>query len=973
MRLTSILLLLVLAASPAIAQEMTSDVPATSAEERAESVEKRKSMAMSSVVGGVPFRNVGPTIMSGRVTDIDAWVEDPTHFFVAYASGGLWRTDNNGVSFEPVFDNQGVMTIGDIAVDWTDYPNREPVIWVGTGENNSSRSSYAGDGVYRSDDGGGTWQHMGLAATQRTGRILIHPEDPNTVFVGAVGPLYSPSPDRGLYKTTDGGQTWRNTLSVDEHTGVIDLVQHPSDANVMYAATWHRERRAWNFVEGGEGSGIWRTDDAGETWTLLSTPESGFPQGDLVGRIGLAVYGDNPDIMYALLDNYDRRPAEDEEEEEEGLTRDALRNMSSRDFLLLDREQVADYLQAERFPRQYSADRVIQMVRDGEIEPVALVEFVEDANSLLFNTPVIAAEVYRSDDGGQTWSRTHEDYLNGLYNSYGYYFGEIRVAPDTPDRLYVLGVPLLKSEDGGASWTSIGGPGVHADHQAMWVNPRRVGHIINGNDGGLNMTWDDGENWAKLNTPSVGQFYAIQVDDAEPYNVYGGLQDNGVWYGPSNYQANTGWVGAGRYPYRRLAGGDGMQVEVDTRTNDIVYTGSQFGFYSRVPTGDNSSRAGIRPRHELGERPLRFNWQTPIHLSRHNQDILYYGSNRLHRSMLQGEEMEAISPDLTLGGRRGDVPYGTLATIDESPLRFGLLYTGSDDGLVHVSRDGGVSWQRISDDMPQNLWVSRVEASHHEVGRVYVTLNGYRWDHFDAYVYASDDFGATWRRIDAGLPDEPVNVIVEDPENEDILYVGTDHGAYASLDRGVTWHLFMEGLHGSPVHDLKVQQREKDLVVGTHGRSIYIGSIQEVQQLTGDLMARNAHVFDMDDVGHSPFWGRDFGYGRTNEPSVKLPFWIGRDGLVTIRVMHEDALVFEGTLPMWRGLNYIDYGLTAQDVDALPGEPEEAGDGNTYLTPGTYTVQIDVDGETASGELKITSPRGGRGAGEPQPRPEGIK
>ncbi len=965
------LLLVVAPTHTSFAQEMTSDVAPTSVEARARSVSIRGALLASSRVSNVEFRSVGPTVMSGRVVDIDAWEEDATHFYVAYASGGLWRTENNGVTFDPVFDNQGVMTIGDIAVDWSAGPGSAATIWVGTGENNSSRSSYAGDGVYRSADGGETWEHKGLEGTQRTGRIVILPGDPSTVLVAALGPLYHASGDRGVYKTTDSGQTWRKVLFVDENTGAVDLVVDPGNSDVWYAAMWHRERRAWNFVEGGEGSGIYKSMDAGETWNRISTPESGFPTGEGVGRIGLAVSPQNPDIVYALLDNYYRRTAD--EDDDDALTRDDLREMSDDDFLALDDEDVEDYLRANRFPQKHDAASVKKLVRSGEIYPVALVEFVEDANSLLFTTSVIGAEVYRSDDGGETWAKTHEGYLDSVYNSYGYYFGEIRVAPDTPDRIYIMGVPFLRSDDSGASWRSIGGPGVHVDHQALWVNPRRIGHLINGNDGGLNVSWDDGESWFKLNTPSVGQFYSVQVDDAEPYNVYGGLQDNGVWVGPSTYSANRGWYGTGRYPYRRIAGGDGMQVEVDTRDNSTVYTGSQFGAYSRINT-EASGRQSVRPQHELGDRPLRFNWQVPIHLSRHNQDILYYGANRLYRSMRQGEDMEAISPDLTKGGRQGDVPYGTLATIDESPLKFGLIYTGSDDGYIHVTENGGATWARISDDLPQDLWVSRVEASNHAEGRVYVTLNGYRWDHFDAYVFASDDFGQNWTRIDDGLPGEPVNVIVEDPEVEDILYVGTDHGVYMSLDRGRTWDVFAAGLAGAPVHDLKVQAREKDLVVGTHGRSIYIGSLSEVQQLTPAVTDSDLHLFSLEDVRHSTFWGRQFSqFGTPNTPSIVVPFWSGTAGSGTLKIMNSDGeVVAELALEIDLGLNYAEYDLSATNVDALSGEPEAGDNGVTYLTPATYTLEISVGGASESGDLKIAEPRGGGRFRLPQALP-GIK
>jgi len=950
----SVLLVVFFLLADASAQDtprMTSEVKPTSTDDRGAAASIRGSLAAGSVVSNVPFRNVGPTVMSGRVADLDVRPDDPTQFFVAYASGGLWKTENNGISFEPLFENEPVMTIGDIAVDWT-----RNVVWVGTGEKNSSRSSYAGDGVYRSADGGRTWEHRGLEATQHTGRIVLHPDNPDILWVAAAGRLYGPSKERGVYKSTDGGVTWRKVLFVDENTGAIDLVASPSDPDVLLAAMWHRERRAWNFVESGAGSGIYRSDDGGESWTRVTVEGSGFPTGDGVGRIGLDVWPGNPDVIVALLDNQFRQPPDDEEEEE-GLTRDVLRSMTTEAFEALPDSVLATYLEENGFPEKYDVDTVRGMVRDGTIEPKALVEYLEDADSQLYDTDVIGGEVYRSDDGGVTWRRTHEDLLEGLYNTYGYYFGEIRVAPDTPDRLYILGVPMLRSLDGGATWASIDADNMHGDHQALWVDPNRLGHLVAGNDGGVNISWDDGATWFKANTPSVGQFYAIQVDEAEPYNVYGGLQDNGVWVGPSTYRASPGWYDSGHYPYERLAGGDGMQVEVDTRTNDVVYTGSQFGFYSRIDRS-TGRRTSIRPQHELGERPLRFNWQVPIHLSRHNQDILYLGANRLYRSMDRGETMEPISGDLTLGGRPGDVPYGTLVTIDESPLEFGLLYVGSDDGLVHVSRDGGHAWQRISDRLPEHLWVSRVEASNHAEGRVYVSLNGYRWDDFEAHVYRSDDYGASWERIDGGLPPEPVNVVTEDPHNEDVLYVGTDHAMYVSLDRGSTWMAMDGGLPFAPVHDIKVQARERDLVVGTHGRGMWIADVSLVEGLTSEAMERPLHAYEIEPVTRSDRWGsKRASWSEPFQPSVGLTFWARAAGTATITVLDAAGNVLaERSHEADRGLNFVDYDLT---VDA-GADTEPADDGRWYLETGTYVVRIAIGDAESEAELAVEEPRRSR-------------
>ncbi len=957
---------------------MTSLVPATPAAARLAGFEQKKRLEARSLVANVALKSIGPTVMSGRVVDVDVNTDDPTHFYVAYASGGLWKTTNNGLSFTPVFDDQPSMTLGDIAVDWT----RGEVIWAGTGENNSSRSSYAGTGLYRSDDGGQTWQPLGLDETHHTGRILLHPNDPNTAWVAALGHLYSPNPERGVYKTTDGGQSWRRTLFVDDDTGAIDLVADPTQPDVLYAAMWHRARRAWNFVESGEGSGIYKSTDGGETWRLISGEGSGFPAGRGVGRIGLAVYPGDTNVLYAFLDNQDRRP-EEEDEEKPALTRDALRAMTREAFLDVSDDDLEAYLSDNDFPEKYTAQAVRERVRKGEIEPVALVEFLEDANQELFDTPVIGPEVYRSDDGGASWRRTHDDPIDALYYSYGYYFGEIRVAPDDPDRIYILGVPILRSDDGGRTFKSIGQDNVHADHHALWVSPTRPGHLVGGNDGGLNISYDDGQTWFKANTPAVGQFYTVQVDQASPYRVYGGLQDNGVWAGPHTYEAGYDWYDSGRYPYERLLGGDGMQVEVDTRSNDVVYTGFQFGNYFRLDRAAGE-RTAIKPRHELGERPLRFNWQSPIHLSRHNQDILYFGSNRLHRSFNRGDDWQALSEDLTKGGSKGDVPFGTLTTLDESPLRFGLLYTGSDDGLVHGTRDGGASWQRLSDTLPQDLWVSRVEASQHAEARVYATLNGYRWDHFAAHVYRSDDYGQTWRRIGEDLPAEPVNVLVEDPENADVLYVGTDHGLYVSLDGGAAFMAMGGGLPYAPVHDLKIQAREKHLVVGTHGRSIYVADVEHVQQLTPDVLARPLHLFAIEAVTHRDTWGHSGARWREPfVPEVTLPYFAGASAEATFRVKADDGTVLKTfTDAAEHGLNYAAYDLSAdaKAAEALnkkrkkadeKATPLEAADnGVFYLVPGTYTVEVTLGEATATGTLEVKEPpqRGRRS--QPRMTPE---
>lgn len=915
-----------LSALPAFSQ--LTQPPFTPATERIKSFEQRQELRKTSLVGGIPFTNIGPTVCSGRVADLEVNPADPTEFYVAYASGGLWHTTNNGTSFSPIFDDEMVMTIGDIAVDWNSR-----TLWVGTGEVNSSRSSYSGTGVYKSADNGKTWSHLGLGESHHIGRILLHPQQPQTAWVAVLGHLYSPNQERGVYLTTDGGKTWTRTLFVNDDTGVVDLVMDPANPDVLYAAAWERTRRAWDFVESGKGSGIYKSTDGGKTWSLLS----GFPAGEGIGRIGLAISGKT---LYAVLDNYFRRPA-DKPKAEEGLTKEQLRSISRTDFLALDPKLVEAYLRKNNFPEKYTAEKVMDLVKTDQIQPIALVEYTEDANSLLFDTPVVGAEVYRSTDGGRTWKKTHEEYLDEIFFSYGYYFGQIRAHATMPDQIYILGVPIMASADGGKTWKSIMGDNVHADHHALWVNPAKPDHLILGNDGGVNISYDRGTTWIKCNTPAVGQFYTVAVDQAKPFNVYGGLQDNGVWKGPSTYQASTEWHGSGQYPYKELIGGDGMQVAIDPRDNTTVYTGYQFGNYYRINPSQGDFTY-ITPKHELGDRPLRWNWQSPIWLSVHNPDILYMGSNKVHRSLNRGNDFEEISPDLTTGGKKGDVAFSTLTTLHESPLQFGLLYAGSDDGLVHVSRDGGHSWTNISRGLPEHYWVSRVQASAHEKGRVYVTLNGYRWDDFTPFVFVSEDYGQTWTRLGRDLPLEPVNVLREDPAKPDILYLGTDHGLYVSLDRGQSFMAMYRDLPAVAVHDLAIHAASKTLVVGTHGRSLYKASIGELQQLTPEVLAAGYTVFELSPVKHNPNWGSSWSkWLEPQEPTVQIPVFSNAAQNAEISILTADSTQLKTwSVTLEKGLQYLPYQL---DMDQnQPKDQEAAKNGKYYLQPGEYRVVVRV-------------------------------
>lgn len=812
-----------------LALPVGAQVRPTSGADRLKVTAQKKLAVQQSMVNDQSFRNIGPTIMSGRVVDIDVNPADPTEFYVAYATGGLWHTLNNGQSFNPIFDQEDVLFIGDIAVNWNSKDTSDRIIWVGTGEVNSSRSSYAGVGMYKSMNGGKSWDYLGLPESHHIGKVLLHPSDKNTAWVAVLGHLFSGNKERGVFKTTDGGKSWKQTLYIDDNTGVVDMDLDPSDPKTVYAAGWYRTRTAWNFEEGGASGGIFKSSDGGLTWTKMNIAGSGFPTGSGLGRIGIAVAYSNPSVVYAVLDNNQHQPDTAKRKiDSSSYELDSLKVLTATQFEALNSSRIDTFLKKNGL-REYKAEWIKKEVKAGRLKPTVLYDYFVNENTDR-STPVIGCELYRSDDAGKTWRKTNEKPIR-IFSSYGYYFGKVFVNESDPNRVALTGLSIELSKDGGKTFTSIDKGNVHSDHHVLWMNPKRPQHIINGNDGGINITYDDGAHWFFANTPAVGQFYSIAVDNADPYFVYGGLQDNGTWAGPSNHKESIDWTADGVYAYKRLGGGDGMQVQVDTRDNNTLYSGSQYGYYarSRKSGGDYKS---IHPDPALGESAYRYNWQTPIHLSIHNQDILYYGSNHFHRSMNRGDSIQTLGPDLTNGLKKGDVPFATLTTIHESPLRFGLIYAGSDDGNVQLSKDGGNSWTKISDKLPQGLYVSRVQASAFKESRVYVTLNGYRNDHFLPYVFVSEDYGTNWKSIGMNLPFEPVNVIREDPRYDSVLYVGTDGGVYVSLNAGKSFMSWNSGLPKAvPVHDIVIQQRENEIVLGTHGRSLYIARLDSVHAL----------------------------------------------------------------------------------------------------------------------------------------------
>ena len=925
-----IIFLLLLASTLSFAQPKSSD-----SAKLVDAYQQKEELTKSSRVKNIHFRNIGPTIMSGRVVALEVNPKDPTKFYVAYASGGVWYTDNNGTSFKSISEDWPTQNIGEITMDW-----KNKILWVGTGENNSSRSSYSGIGILKTEPNGSNWVNVGLTDSHHIGKILINPTNKDHVIVGVTGHLYSKNNNRGVYVTKDGGITWKKTLYIDDGTGIIDMAYTPNSFNIMYATAWEKDRKAWNLNEGGNSSAIYKSIDAGETWYNISKEDSGFPVGDGVGRIGIAVFDEN--IIYAVLDNQFFR-TRNSKQNDEGLGRDSFKNMSIKEFNKISDKDLKSFLRSNRFPSKYTVERIKSDIDDEKISPSDLNKYLVDANSELFNTPIIGAEVYRSDDGGNNWTKTHETFLDGVYNTYGYYFGKIHVDPSNSDKIYTYGVPIITSDDGGKSFYRIGKENVHADHHDLWINPNKPGHLINGNDGGVNITYDDGKNWIKNNSTEVGQFYAINVDYDKPYNVYGGLQDNGVWKGPHNSIENKRWNMNGKYPWEMIMGGDGMEVQIDNRDSNTVYTGFQFGFYYRLEL-DSGKRKSIKPVHELGESPYRFNWQTPILLSPHNQDIVYFGTNHFHKSNDKGDSWQLTSKDLTNGGKKGNVPYGTITTIAESPIVKDLLYVGTDDGLIHVSKNGGKTWKNISQNLPQDMWVSKVYASSHNEKVIYASLNGYRWDNFSPYLYKSENYGKTWTSISSNLPDSPINVVIEDNINQNILYVGNDHGVYVSLDSGINWEPFSSGLTSAAVHDLVIQKDENHLLIGTHGRSIYLTEIEKIQGLSDEILNSSLYVYPLKSIKKLASWGvKRSIWSESNNPNLELTIFSSSKKEYQLSIIDSEGnSIYNVSDKLDRGFNFVDYNLR-----------HNQNNNNDFLDKGSYKVLIITDKDNLEKEFQI--------------------
>lgn len=964
------------------AQARPAAAPATTPAQHWAAWEQHERMAQDSLFAHLPWRDIGPTVQGGRVVDIASVPDAPYTFYVAYATGGVWKTTNNGVSFEPLSDRLPTLVTGAIAVD----PQRPDTLWVGTGEPNSSRSSYGGLGVFRSDDGGKSFRPTGLDDTDRIARILVDPRDSSTVYVAALGKLYSEGGRRGVFRTRDGGKTWQQVLKGDgPWTGAIDLVLDPSNPKVLYAATWERQRQPWKFVESGQGSGLWKSSDGGDTWTRLG---GGFPQHAKVGRIGLAIAASRPGTLYASVDNWASLPEDQADLGDRPLSLKRLKRMGKEEFLRQDPEEIETFIRESDLDTALDAAKLVAMIKKGEYSLEDLIRKLEAANDGFADSNIHGLEIYRSDDAGATWRRANTQVLRDVNYTYGYYFGQVRVSPADPEHVYAQGLPMIESTDGGKTWKGLNDPKVHVDYHELLIDPNYPQRLIAGNDGGLDMSYDGGKTWLKLDAQPVGQFYDITVDMADPYNVCGGLQDNGSSKGSSRTKWREGqdWISVG--------GGDGMWCQIDPRDNATIYTGYQFGNYARSGPG---GRHEVRARAALKAPPLRYNWNSPLLLSSHNADVVYLGANLLYRSLDKGETWQAISPDLTTSKNRGNVPFATISTVAESPRQFGLLWAGTDDGNVWVSDSAGAHWSNVAGGLPAERWVSRVEASHADPQRAYVALNGYRNDDSTPYLYRTDDLGRHWTAIGAGLPAEAVNVVREDPVNPDLLYVGTDRGVYASLDRGKSWQSLQSNLPNVPVHDLVVHPRDRELVAGTHGRSAWVLDVLPLQELTPALQAEALKLFPVEAVhaerdwrSRPALWFDETAY----LPSLEGSFWAKAAGAAELSVLDENKnplrvirLDAARGVNAWRWDLLVDQTLALRAEEAARAKAKDDKDGDTlartpyaeavrlqqrlFVAPGKYTLRLSQGAASSETTLEVKAPEARKPRAKPEPKLRG--
>jgi photosystem II stability/assembly factor-like uncharacterized protein len=931
------------------------------------------------------WRSIGPANMGGRIDDIAVVETAPSTYYVGFATGGLWKTVNNGTTFTPLFDEQPVTSIGDIAI----APSNPDVIYVGTGEANNRQSASFGAGVYKSVDAGKSWKYMGLKETQTIARIVVSPKDPNVAYVAALGHLFGPNKERGLYKTTDGGATWTNTKFIDENTGFTDVVIDPSNPNTLYAASYQRRRVPWGFNGGGPGSGIWKTVDAGKTWTKFAG--NGLPTNPIIGRIGLDVARSHPQTIYASI--------------EVGASGGTGAGVND-DGTLVD----------PNAGRGGGGGGFGGGGGRGNQPPPP------DPNK---------SGIWRTDDAGKTWTFLSNSMDRPMY------YSQIRVDPTNPDIAYQGGAPFFKTVDGGKTWRQVQGL-AHSDHHAIWIDPKDHNHLMVGNDGGLDVSYDQAETWEFVNNiGGVGQFYKVSADMRKPYYVCGGLQDNGSFCGPSAVRSGNGILNSDWF---RVGGGDGFYTANDSSDWHILYSESQDGATSRLDLGRGTT-VSIRPRGpgagrggfqapaggesvdptilaQFGFGPgaasgnivppppagtaFRFYWNTPFELSPHNPSAIYLGGDRLFKSMDRGNTW-VISPDLTKNIGRNDRPimgvdgkapmaskhdgaasYSNVVTVSESPVVPGIVWAGTNDGNLQVSRDGGLTWKNVVDKVPgvpKETHVSRVAASPFDEGGAYVTFDGHRTDDHNPYVFVTKDFGETWTSLKANLPMGNVNVITADPRNRNLLFLGTEYALYVSLNGGREWKPFMQGLPTVRIDDIIIHPREHDLIAGTHGRSIWIiDDISALEQWTDQTTQGDAFLFDVrpatawiNDIQRQVTVGGEKHFrGQNPEPGSAISYWL-KNPASSVQIAITDisgntVRTIEGTKNA--GLNRVQWNLQrGVAAPANTGRAEQAAETAPAMQPPAQnppanppaTGQQGAGREDRPAQTAQGTPPGGRG------------
>ena len=844
------------------------------------------------LLAGMSARSIGPAGMSGRVPAVAAVESNPNIVYIGAAAGGVWKSTNGGLTWTPVFDDQPVSSIGAVAV----APSNPDVVWVGTGEGNPRNSASVGDGVYRSLDAGKTWAHLGLEKTERITRIVVHPTNPDVAWVAALGQEWGENPERGVYKTEDGGKTWSRVLYVDPRTGAAELVIDPRNPNKLFASMWQYRRWPYFFKSGGPGSGLFVTYDGGRTWKRYAESD-GMPKGDL-GRIGIAVSRSSPDVVYAT---------------------------------------------------------------------------VEAAKSA----------VIRSDDGGKSWQTVNDRYDA---NPRPFYFAHLMVDPELPNRLYSIDFNIRLSEDGGKTFENLAGvSAIHGDFHSMWIAPHSPDWIYFTNDGGVAVSHDRGKSAQFATTLPLGQLYHVAVDNETPYNVYGGLQDNSSWGGP-----NTVWQQGGirSYEWTAMAQGDGFETRPDPADSNLVYTMSQGGEIIRFDKRTGETRS-IKPSPPEGTK-LRFNWNAGFATDPLEPGTIYLGSQLLHKSSDRGETWTAISPDLTTnnpdwqhqevsGGLTRDVSnaenYTTIVAVAPSPVQKGVLWVGTDDGRLHVTRDGGKTWTSLEKNVPgvpANTWIPNILASKFDPASAFVVFDNHRREDFKTYVYRTDDWGKTWKSL--ATPDLRgyAHVMEQDPGDKDLLFLGTEFGLWVSNDGGAHWMKWAHGVPPSPVMGLAIQPRELDLVIGTHGRSVYvIDDIRPLRTLSETTLAEPVHLYGVSPAQQHWNAGEPGGFGLgageyrgENEPyGAILTYSLSGPGLPYPDEKKERARKEEereARLRQEEGRPVTGLPQTPQELSAseTPGKATPAAKGEAAAKPGEKTPERPKAEETKEVEIRIADASG---------------